>query len=101
MHLAVDESNSQVKAVVLSDNSFKDHELFEDLLKGIDNRINQISADGAYDSKDCYNICKDSGIKFVVHPRRNAIIERHGNCHDPSLLRDTHIREIRKIGRKK
>ena len=101
LHLAVDESNSQIKAVVLSDNSFKDNELFEDLLTGIDNRISQISADGAYDSRDCYNICKDSGIKLVVPPRRNAVIERHGNCHDPPLPRDTHIREIRKIGRKK
>ena len=101
LHLAVDESNSQIKSVVLSDNSFKDNELFEDLLTGIDNRIDQISADGAYDSKDCYKICKDKGIKFVVPPRRNAVIERHGNCHDPPLPRDIHIREIKKIGRKK
>ena len=34
-------------------------------------------------------------------PRKNAVIERHGNCHDPPLLRDIHIREIKKIGRKK
>ena len=74
--LAVDESNSQIKAVALSDNSFKDNELFKDLLKGIEDRISQVSADGAYDSKDCYKICKDKGIKFVVPPRKNAVIER-------------------------
>ena len=101
LHLAVDESNSQIKSVVLSDNSFKDNELFEDLLTGIEDRISQVSADGAYDSKESYKICKDKGIKFVVPPRKNAVIERHGNSHDPPLLRDTHIREIRKIGRKK
>ena len=101
LHLAVDESNSQIKSVVLSDNSFKDNELFEDLLTGIDDRINQVSADGAYDSRSCYNICKDKGIKLVVPPRKDAVIERHGNCHDPPLPRDTHIREIKKIGRKK
>jgi len=71
LHLAVDESNSQIKSVVLSDNSFKDSELFEDLLKGIDDKISQISSDGAYDSRDCYNICKDKGIKFIV-PRRKV-----------------------------
>ena len=101
LHLAVDESNSQIESVVLSDNSFKDNELFEDLLTGVDDRINQVSADGAYDSRSCYNICKDKGIKLVVPPRKNALIERHGNCHDPPLPRDTHIREIKKIGRKK
>ena len=40
-------------------------------------------------------------IKLVVPPRKNAVIERHGNCHDPPLPRDTHIREIKKMGRKK
>ena len=29
------------------------------------------------------------------------LLRGHGNSHDPPLLRDTHIREIRKIGRKK
>ena len=100
LHLAVDESNSQIKSVSLSDHSFKDNELFEDLLEGIDDKISQVSADGAYDSRSCYNICKDKGIKLVVPPRRNAVIERHGNCHDPPLPRDKHIREIKKIGRK-
>ena len=101
LHLAVDESNSQIESVVLSDNSFKDNELFEDLLDSVDDRIRQVSADGAYDSRNCYNICKGKGIKLVVPPRKNAVIERHGNCHDPPLHRDTHIREIKKIGRKK
>ena len=97
LHLAVDESNSQIKSVVLSDNSFKDNELFEDLLTGVDDRISQVSADGAYDSRSCYNICKDKGVP----PRRGAVIERHGNCHDPPLPRDIHIREIRKMGQKR
>ena len=72
LHLAVDESNSQIESVVLSDNSFKDNELFEDLLTGVDDRINQVSADGAYDSRSCYNICKDKGIKLVVPPRKRC-----------------------------
>ena len=70
-------------------------------MTSIDNGISQISADGAYDSKDCYKICKDKGIKFAVPPRKDGVIEKHGNCHDPPLLRDNHIREIRKIGRQR
>ena len=85
----------------MSDNSFKDSELLEDLVKVCDEKIKQISADGAYDGKDCYKTVKDRNIKLVVPPRKGAVIERHGNCHSPPLARDTHIREIRKIGRKK
>ena len=48
-----------------------------------------------------HKIFKDKGIKFVVLLRRGAVIERHGNCHDPPFLRDTHIREIRKAGGRK
>ena len=101
LHLAVDESSSEIKAFALSDHSFKDSELLGDLVKGCDGKISQISADGAYDCKDCYKIAKDRNIKLVVPPRKGAVIERHGNCHGPPLSRDTHIREIRKIGRKK
>ena len=100
LHLAVDESNSQIKSVVLSDNSFKDNELFEDLLTVVDDRISQVSADGAYDSRSCYNICKDKGIKLVVPPRKTAVIQKHGNCRGSPVLRDIHIREIKKVGRK-
>lgn len=45
LHLGVDESNSQIHSVVLSDNSFTDSELLGDLIKGSDNKISQISAE--------------------------------------------------------
>ena len=100
-HLGVDESNSQIKAVVLSDNSLKDNEVFKDIVTGIEGKICQISADGAYDSRDCYSISEAQGIKLVVLPRKGAVIKKHGNCHGLPLPRDVHIREIRQIGRKK
>ena len=88
-------------AVVLSDNSFKDNEVFEDLVDGVDGEINQISADGAYDSKNCYSKSNDEGIYLVTPPRRGAVIKKHGNCAGPPEPRDIHIREIREMGRKR
>ncbi len=96
LHLAVDESNSDVKSVALSDSSFKDSELFEELITGIDDSISQVSADGAYDSKNCYIISEAKGIKLVVPPRKTAVIQKHGNCRGSPIPRDVYIREIRK-----
>lgn len=100
LHLAVDESNSQIIAVSLSDNSFKDNELFEDLIDGLEEEIKQISADGAYDSINCYKKSLEQGINLVTPPRKGSKLGKHGNCSDPPDPRDIHIREIRKVGRK-
>lgn len=101
LHLAVDESNSQIVAVALSDNRWKDSELFEDLVDNIDEEVEQISADGAYDSRDCYERSLEGGINLVVPPRRGAKIHKHGNCVGPPDPRDLHIREIRDVGCKR
>lgn len=100
LHLAVDESNSQIVGAALSDNSFKDNELFEDLVDAIDGEITQISADGAYDSRDCYEKSLEEGINLVTPPRRDGRIKNHGNCAGPPHPRDIHLREIRAFGRK-
>lgn len=100
LHLAVDESNSQIVAVVLSDNSFKDNQLYEDLVDSADEDIEQVSADGAYDSENCYQKSIKEGINLVAPPRKGARLKEHGNCSGPPHPRDIHLREIRKVGRK-
>jgi hypothetical protein len=100
LHLGVDESNSQIVAMVLTDNSFKDNEVYEDLIDDVDDEIEQVSADGAYDSKNCYEKSVKDGINLVTPPRRGAILKKHGNRSGPPDPRDLHIREIRDVGRK-
>ena len=90
-----------LKPSILSNSSFKDNELFEEFITVIDLPISQVSADGAYDSKNCYNISKAKGIKFVVPPRKTDVIQKHDNCRESPILRDLHIREIRKMRRRK
>lgn len=100
LHLAVNESNSQIEAVVLTDNSFKDSEVFEDLVDGVDGEIKQISADGAYDTANCYEKSEEEDIHLVSPPRKDAVINKHGNCSGPPDPRDQHIRDIKKHGEK-
>lgn len=100
LHLAVDSSNNQIISAALSTNSFKDNQLFGELIDEITEDIDQVSADGAYDSKDCYATAEDRGFSGVFPPRRGARLQQHGNCSGPRKQRDEHIREIRRCGRK-
>ena len=101
LHLAVDSGNNQIISAALSTNSFKDNQLFDDLIDEIPGHIDQVSADGAYDSKGCYDKARKRGFKAVIPPRKGAKIGQHGNCKAPREQRDEHIREINRYGRKK
>lgn len=100
LHLAVDSGNNQIISAALSTNDFKDNQLFSDLVDGVAGSIDQISADGAYDSRDCYFKSQERGFRPVFPPRRGARLKKHGNCRGPKDRRDEHIREIRRMGRK-
>jgi hypothetical protein len=100
LHLAVDESNNQILSVALSDNSFKDGEVFADLMDGVDADLERATGDGAYDDKSCYGWCEEHGAKGVFPPKRGAVIKQHGNSSNEPLARDEYVRDIRKHGRK-
>lgn len=101
LHLAIDESNDQILSVVLTENSFKDSEVFTDLLEPIDSNIEQVTGDGGYDAQRCYEWLGAQGINGVFPPRHDAKITQHGNHKAIVLQRDEHIRWIRKVGRKR
>ena len=98
LHLAIDESNNQIIAVDVTGNDTGDCECFDKLICEIDCDIDQISGDGAYDTKDCYKKSLDVGAKGTFPPRKGARLEQHGNSKLPALQRDEHIREVRKVG---
>jgi hypothetical protein len=50
LHLAVDEASHEILAAVLTTRDVGDNEVFADLLEQIDEPIEQVSADGSYDS---------------------------------------------------
>ena len=101
LHLAVDASTQEIVAVVSTGHDVGDSEVFEDLLEQIEGEIDQVSADGAYDSWSVYEVLQERGAKGTIPPRRGSRIKQHGNSKDPPLDRDEHIRSIRKHGRKK
>ena len=100
LHLSVSESTNQILSVVLTDNSFKDSEVFEELMVGIDADITQTTGDGAYDAKNCWNWAAQNKVRAVFPPRKGARIKVHGNSHLKPNQRDKHIRLRRTLGKK-
>jgi hypothetical protein len=100
LHLAVDEATGDILAAVVSTNNFADSQVLPDLLEQIEDDLEQVSADGAYDTKSAYDTITKHEARPVIPPRKNAVIEQHGNCKAPPKARDETLRSIRKKGRK-
>ena len=100
LHLCVNESNSEIIAASLTDNSCKDNEVFGEIMEGLETEVRKVSGDGAYDTKECWNFCHTQGIEGIFPPRKGAKIEKHGNRKGEALPRDENIRMIRRIGKK-
>lgn len=101
LHLAVDASTGEILAVEVSLNDKKDSQLLNPLLDAIEDDIEQVSADGAYDTEACYETIKQRNAKAAIPPRKDARIWQHGNCKAEPHPRDQNLRLIRQHGRKK
>lgn len=99
LHLCVDEDSGDILSSILTDNSYKDSEVFEELIDGAESDILQASADGAYDSGNCYDYCDQNNIQTSIPPRIDAKIKQHGNKNADPLQRDENLRLIREIGK--
>lgn len=99
LHLAVDEATHECVAVVVTTNDFKDSQLLPDLLAQVADDICQVSADGAYDSRNCYDALRDRGARAAIPPCKGARIWQHGNTKGERHIRDENLRAIRRIGR--
>lgn len=100
LHLGVDEETGEILMAVVSTNDISDGEVLPDILDGIDAEIDQVSADGAYDQRKCYDAVRERKAKVVIPPRKRAKIWQHGNSKAQRHDRDENLRRIRKVGRK-
>lgn len=99
LHLGVDEATGEILAAVVTTNDFHDGEVLKDVLDAIEEPIEQVSADGGYDHRHCYDEIEAKGAKAAIPPRKNAKIWQHGNCKGKPHQRDENLRSIRKHGR--
>src|SRR5262245_34489950 len=98
LHLGVDEATGEVVAAVASEAGVADEDALPELLGQVAAAIDQVSADGAYDKRSCYDALAARGATAVIPPRRDAKIWQHGNCHSAPWQRDENLRAIRQQG---
>jgi IS5 family transposase len=100
LHIGVDEATGEIVAAVATTNDVADHAVIDDLLDQVDGDIEQVSGDGAYDKRKCYQAIEARQATAAIPPRKDAKIWRHGNSQKERLNRDENLRRIRQVGRK-
>jgi hypothetical protein len=102
LHIGANPEDGEIQAVVLTKNSISDDAMVEVLLEQIEQEIEKLAADGAYDKRkvyDCLN-AHSPNVQILIPPRKNARIWQHGNTKTERLKRDQNLRTLRKDGRK-
>jgi IS5 family transposase len=98
VHLGVDEASGEIVAAVVTTNSSHDSQVLPDLLAQVEEPITQVSGDGAYDRRVCYDAIRERRARAAIPPQHNAKIWQHGNTKANRLARDENLRRIRQIG---
>lgn len=73
VHLAVDADAKDVIGVEVTTVAWTDGEVFGDLVNQMEGTIEQIDADGAYDTREAYEVAAQCQATLVVPPRANAV----------------------------
>lgn len=79
LHLAVDVETHEAISAEVSLVSVSDSEVLPTLLNPLRRKIDTVSADGAYDTKSCYEILKNKGSTPLIPPRKNAALWAEGH----------------------
>ena len=82
-------------ACVLTDKRGHEKNMLPNLLDEVNETIEQVSGDGGYDYKTCYDAIADREAKAVIPPRKSAIFHNNGFMD----ARDDNLRRIQEIGR--
>ena len=74
LHIGIDAETLQIRVVQLTTNNISDSQVLDDLLDQIplDEKIDLVYTDGAYDTKRCCQVIADRQAHAVIPPRKNA-----------------------------
>lgn len=100
----MDESTGDILLGEVTGNDAADSEMLAPLLSQVPETtvVDQVSTDGAYDKRPCYQALHERHVAHVaIPPQSNARIWRHGNSQGERLARDENLRRIRQVGRQR
>ena len=93
LHLGVNESTQDIEACMLTADDVHDSEPLPNLLEQINDPIDQVTGDGAYDTHDCYQATIHSGADPCFPPRGNAV--RNRPTDEAWCLRNQAVSQVR------
>jgi len=95
LHITMDAETQEILSATMTDSINLDSNSLPDLVQAIPGKISQITGDGAYDKKNCYQSAHERNAKPVFPPQHNASLQRNKYKKNLSLLaRDKIIEEI-------
>ena len=99
VHLGIDASTLEIRAIEVTDNSVGDAPMLPELLGQIppDEPIASVSGDGAYDTKACHAAIIERGAQAVIPPRKNA--QAWKTTLAGALARNEALRACHRLGR--
>lgn len=105
LHLAINAKTHMIEASELTDLGTQDCEGFAQLLDSIEDPIEKVIGDGAYDRFSCYEVMEKRGGIGIFPPQRNAVTSqersRNKKKASPEAIkkRDEAVESIRSLGR--
>jgi len=94
LHIGVDEATKEIVAVEVTESRVHDSQPLPALVAQIPDPIGQVSGDGAYDTRACYEAVLQRGAAPVFVPRRTALL---CNRKDPTGWRAARNRLLQQI----
>ena len=86
---------------ILTINACGDGQALPALLSQVEGVMAQVTGDGGYDDRQCYDAIRERGARAVIPPQKGARIWCHGNTKADRHDRDENLRSIRRHGRAK
>ena len=103
LHLAVDADTGEIVASDLTSRRTRDGARVSSLLEQIDNPVNALSADGAYNVMGVYEAAQEKGegrrVRVLIPPGRNARLNPSSS--PAQRERNRNVLSIRELGRRK
>jgi len=99
LHVGVNESTGEILAAVASTNNISDDQAFSDVIDGIDQEIEQVSGDGAYDKRKCYPAIAARKAKPTIPPRKDAVKWEEAPESEQTHPRNQVLERIEQVGR--
>jgi transposase len=99
LHIGIDEKSKLIVSALLTENNCADDKKLSRLLDQYEGKLSQVSADGAYDSHDCFDDIAQRGAIVTIPPQPNP---KHKPKTEDQIkrTRDKVVWEIQQKGRK-